>query len=83
MKREVIEQHPQALRAVYELLRRGKASVDATPGEPDKLPFGVTALRAPLEEILEFCVHQKLLPRSLSVDEIFADCIEVLGDAAL
>jgi 4,5-dihydroxyphthalate decarboxylase len=83
MKREVIEQHPQALRAVYELLRRGKASVDATPGEPDKLPFGVTALRAPLEEILEFCAHQKLLPRSLSVDEIFADCIEVLGDAAL
>jgi len=83
MKREVVERHPQAMRTVYELLRRGKASVAATPGKPDKLPSGATALRVPLEEILAFCEQQKLLPRKLSVDEIFADCIEFLGDAAL
>jgi 4,5-dihydroxyphthalate decarboxylase len=82
MKRDVAEQHPQAMRAVHELLRRGKASVQAKPGQPDKLPFGVAALRAPLTETIEFCERQQLLPRKLSVDEVLADCIGFLGDAA-
>jgi 4,5-dihydroxyphthalate decarboxylase len=83
MKRETVQRHPRAMAAVYELLKRGKASMVTTPGSPDKLMFGINALRAPLEETLNFCAQQKLLPRELSVDEIFADCIEFLGDAAL
>jgi 4,5-dihydroxyphthalate decarboxylase len=82
VRRELLEQNPQGVRALYDLLQRGKASVPAVPGQPDKLPFGVTALRRPLEEILAFCEQQQLLPRKLSVDEIFADCLDVLGDAA-
>lgn len=75
--------HPHAVRAVYDLLRRGKASVAADhAGAPDKLLFGYDALRAPLDETLRFCEEQRLLPRKLSVDEIFADSIGILGDAA-
>ncbi|WP_198021454.1 MqnA/MqnD/SBP family protein [Burkholderia sp. WSM2232] len=75
--------HPHGVRAVYDLLRRGKASVAAAnAGKPDKLLFGYEALRAPLEETLAFCEQQQLLPRKLSVDEIFADSIDILGDTA-
>ncbi|WP_063493308.1 hypothetical protein [Caballeronia sordidicola] len=75
--------HPQAVRAVYGLLKRGKALAAAdNAGKPDKLLFGYDALRGPLEETLAFCEHQQLLPRKLSVDEIFADSIDLLGDAA-
>ncbi|WP_198017956.1 hypothetical protein [Burkholderia sp. WSM2230] len=75
--------HPYALRAVYDLLRRGKACVAAeNAGKPDKLLFGYEALRAPLAETLAFCEQQRLLPRKLSVDEIFADSIDILGNIA-
>lgn len=75
--------HPQAVRAVYDLLKRGKALAAAeNAGKSDELLFGYQALRGPLEETLSFCEQQQLLPRKLSVDEIFADSIDILGDAA-
>lgn len=81
--KSVAEANPQAIRAVYDLLSRGKASVAAqNAGKPDKLLLGYDALRAPLEETLAFCEQQQLLPRKLSVDEIFADSLDILGDAA-
>jgi 4,5-dihydroxyphthalate decarboxylase len=82
MKQEVANAHPEAAPAVYELLKRGKASAPPAPGEPDKLLFGVQALRKPLEETLAFCERQRLLPRKLLVDEILEDCIRLLGPAA-
>lgn len=75
--------HPEAVRAVYDLLCRGKASVAAeNAGKPNTLLFGYDELRGPLEETLSFCEQQRLLPRKLTVDEIFADSIGILGDAA-
>jgi 4,5-dihydroxyphthalate decarboxylase len=77
------DSNPQAMRAMYDLLVRGKASVAAeNAGKPEKLLFGYDALRGPLEETLAFCEQQQLLPRKLTVDEIFADSLAILGDAA-
>jgi 4,5-dihydroxyphthalate decarboxylase len=79
----IADANPQAVRAVYDLLKRGMASVAAeNVGKPDKLLLGYDALREPLEETLAFCEQQQLLPRKLTVDEIFADSLNVLGDAA-
>ncbi|MEK6290814.1 MAG: hypothetical protein V4793_05385, partial [Paraburkholderia tropica] len=50
-------------------------------GAPDKLLFGYDALRGPLEETIQYCEQQKLLPRKLSVDEIFADSLRILGES--
>jgi 4,5-dihydroxyphthalate decarboxylase len=78
----VADSNPQAVRAVYDLLSRGKAAVAAeNAGKPDKLLFGYDALRGPLEETLAFCEEQQLLPRKLTVDEIYADSFDILGDA--
>lgn len=81
--RALAESNPQAVRAVYDLLRRGKDSVAAeNAGKADKLLFGYDALRGPLEETLAFCDQQRLLPRKLTVGELFADSMDILGDAA-
>jgi 4,5-dihydroxyphthalate decarboxylase len=75
--------NPQAVRAVYDLLCRGKASAAAeNAGKLDKLLLGYEALREPLAETIAYCEAQQLLPRKLTVDEIFADSIGMLGDAA-
>lgn len=74
MDRAVAERHPQTVAAVYELLERGKALAPPTPA--DRLPGGVDALRDRLALVLDFCTRQQLLPRPLTLDEIFADCRE-------
>jgi 4,5-dihydroxyphthalate decarboxylase len=82
MHRTVAGQHPDSVRAVYQLFKQGKAAT-ANPAEVlRRLPDGIAALRGPLEMTLAFCDEQKLLPRKLDPDEIFADCLAFLGDDA-
>jgi 4,5-dihydroxyphthalate decarboxylase len=87
MDRLVVEQNRDSLRAVYDLLKRGKAGALQAAGAVapviDKIPMGIAALRGPLGETLDFCEQQRLLPRKLTLDELFEDSIDLLGDAAL
>jgi len=83
MSRSVADAHPESVAAVYDLLKRGKIAAGPAPRDvPNALPDGVDAMRRPLEVILEACEEQRLLPRPLTVDELFADCDAFLGDAA-
>jgi 4,5-dihydroxyphthalate decarboxylase len=77
MRRDVAERHPEAARAVYELLERGKALAPPTPA--DRLPSGIAGLRDRLGLVLDFCGRQGLLPRPLTLDEIFADAQAFFG----
>lgn len=83
MRRAAAEAHPESVAAVYDLLRRGKIAAGPPAGDvPNALPDGIDAMRRPLELILEACREQQLLPRPLTVDDLFADCVGFLGDAA-
>ena len=48
-------------------------------GELDPYRFGVEACRPILEIIIDFCRQQKLIPRPISVDELFDDTTRALG----
>ena len=82
--RAAAEKNPDSVKAVYRMFKEGKAAAKLTKtgGKPNELPDGLDAIRHPLEMILGFCEEQKLLPRKLTVDEIFADCLEFLGEDA-
>lgn len=81
MKRSLAEAHPEGLAALYDLLKRGKHM--APPSEvPNALPDGIENMRHPLDVTLAACAEQRLLPRPLSVDELFADTVRLLGEAA-
>jgi 4,5-dihydroxyphthalate decarboxylase len=84
MSRAVAEKNPESVKAVYRMFKQGKALAGAPKAgvKANALPDGLDALRHPLEMILGYCEEQQLLPRKLTVDEIFADCLEFLGDEA-
>ncbi|UGA44789.1 ABC transporter substrate-binding protein [Bradyrhizobium quebecense] len=63
---------PDVVRGLYELLKRAKANA-GPPDVPDLLPFGVEANRKPLELMIDYCVQQALIPRRVTVDELFDD----------
>jgi len=83
MKRGAADAHPESVAGVYQLLKQGKRAVAPEAGElPGALPDGIDSLRRPMEMILAACDEQKLLPRALTVDELFVDCLAFLGDEA-
>lgn len=77
--RTAASSHPEAIRAAFDLLRKADARVGRKPGEPSPTLFGFERLRKPLELIIDTCLTQGLLPRRLTVDEIFAPARTILG----
>jgi 4,5-dihydroxyphthalate decarboxylase len=64
--------NPAAVEEVYRMLKESKQAAPRPTGI-DFLLFGVEALREPLALIIDYCVQQKLIPRRLTVDELFDD----------
>ena len=78
----VAQANPEAVRAVYRLFKQGKASVADPAALHKRLPDGIDVLRGPLAKTLAFCERQGLMPRPLSVDELLADSLQLLGNEA-
>jgi 4,5-dihydroxyphthalate decarboxylase len=63
---------PEAVREVFRLLAESKRAAGLPkPGSIDFLPYGVEACRPALELMIKFTLQQKLLPRPLTVEELF------------
>ena len=63
---------PEAVREVFRLLAESKRAAGLPkPGSIDFLPYGVEACRPSLELMIKFTLQQKLLPRALTVEELF------------
>jgi 4,5-dihydroxyphthalate decarboxylase len=76
---KLAKSNPAAVKAVYELLLKGKKTNPGKPGEPDTSPFGFEAVRPAVELIAEYAFQQRIIPRKFSFDEIFADAHKILG----
>jgi 4,5-dihydroxyphthalate decarboxylase len=66
------------VREVYDLLLRAKQAAPVA-GDVDLTPFGVEANRPALELIIDYAMQQWLIPRRLTVDELFEDFHRVMG----
>jgi 4,5-dihydroxyphthalate decarboxylase len=71
---------PDAIRAAYGLLKEADAEAAVPAGGMKRTMFGFERLREPIQFTLDACRRQLLLPRTVSVDEVFADAEAVLGD---
>ena len=79
--RDVSRRHPAAVQDAYRLLARAY-DLNAPPqGSPNPIAFGIEPLREPIGWIIEACLEQRLLPRRLSLDEVFGPAAEILGGA--
>jgi 4,5-dihydroxyphthalate decarboxylase len=65
---------PDLIREVFQRLHDSKRAAGLTDGAAlDPYRFGVDACRPILEVIIDYCHQQQLIPRRMSVDELFDD----------
>ena len=64
---------PDVAREIFRMLAESKKAVPPPAGGLDFHPFGVEALRKPLELAIEYSVEQKMIERRFGVDELFDD----------
>jgi 4,5-dihydroxyphthalate decarboxylase len=70
----VARTNPQILKEIYLLLLAGKQAADHSAADGvDTIPFGIDAVRPALEQIIDYATRQQVIPRRLSVDELFDD----------
>jgi 4,5-dihydroxyphthalate decarboxylase len=73
-------ERPDVVRDVFRQLHRSKLAAGlADGGVLDPYRFGVEACRPVLEVIIDFCWRQQLLPRRLTVDELFDETTAALA----
>jgi 4,5-dihydroxyphthalate decarboxylase len=73
------ERDPGAIRAAYGLLLQSFGQLHAPAGKPSPYAFGFGRLLGPVQYVIDACLEQGLLPRSLSVDEVFGPAENILG----
>jgi 4,5-dihydroxyphthalate decarboxylase len=80
MRKDVALAQPEAVRELWHAIKLAKpVSADG----PDMPAIGISANRRALALMLRYCEQQKLLPRTITVDDIFADTIALIGKDAI
>jgi 4,5-dihydroxyphthalate decarboxylase len=76
---DICARDPDAVKEAYRLLLEADARTPAPAQGPKTTMFGFERLRAPVAWVIDACVEQGLLPRRLSVDEVFGPAEKILG----
>ena len=79
MRSADVARDPGTAREVWRLLCEGKR-LAGPPPDPDPLPFGIEPLRKSLELIAGYAYQQGLIPKRMSVDDLFAETRAILSN---
>jgi 4,5-dihydroxyphthalate decarboxylase len=77
VRKDVAMAHTDAIGELWKLVHLAKPP--AREGF-DMAPIGIAAMRPALKMMLDYCEQQRLLPRAMTVDEVFAESVATLGD---
>jgi len=80
VKASLSRSQPRVVEEVYRLLAESKQAAGSPADGLDTTPFGVEAIRRPLEVAIDQVVRQGLIPRRFTVDELFDDVTRRLAD---
>jgi len=79
VRQDLSRSRPDAVKDIFRQLHASKRAAGLPDGGAlDPYRFGVEACRPILEIIIEFCRRQQLIPRRMSVDELFDDTTRAL-----
>jgi 4,5-dihydroxyphthalate decarboxylase len=82
VRQELSRSRPDVVKDIFWQLHASKRAAGLPDGgELDPYRFGVEACRPILEIIIDFCHQQTLIPRRISVDELFDDTTRMLAVA--
>ncbi len=74
VRREIAVDRPDAIRELCRLFGASKAASDATASAHDRAPMGREAVEPSVALALRFAGEQGLLPRPLSLEEVWEGC---------
>jgi len=79
VRQELSRSRPDVVQDIFRQLHESKLAAGLSDGGAlDPYRFGVEACRPILEIIIDFCHQQQLIPRRISVDELFDDTTRAL-----
>src|SRR5580700_10565275 len=79
VRQELSRSRPDVVKDIFRQLHDSKRAAGLPDGGAlDPYRFGVEACRPILDIIIDFCHQQKLIPRRMSVDELFDDTTRAL-----
>lgn len=79
VRESIAKERPDVVRELYRMLKEARGVSGVATGEGDPLRFGIKAIRPSLEQLAAYALDQKLIPRMLTADELFADAARILG----
>jgi 4,5-dihydroxyphthalate decarboxylase len=80
VREELSRSRPDVVQDIFRQLHESKLAAGLPDsGELDPYRFGVEACRPILEIIIDFCHRQELIPRRVTVDELFDDTTRTLA----
>ncbi|MDY0748583.1 phosphate ABC transporter substrate-binding protein [Paucibacter sp. R3-3] len=75
---DVSKNHPEAVREIYRMIKESREQAEG--GAPKVFPpLGLEANRKGIQLAIDWALDQKIIPRRLSVDELFDDITGNLG----
>lgn len=78
LRTQIARERPEVAREVCRMFKDSKARAFPQPPAPDPIRIGVAENRVSLEKMIGFCVRQRLIPRVVTVDELFDEVRAVL-----
>jgi len=80
VSQKLLKSNPDAVREVFRMISDAKKAAGMPTGDGiDALKLGVEANRKGIEIAIKYATQQQLIPRSLTVDELFDDVTRALG----
>src|SRR4029077_13306378 len=77
MRDSIVKARPDVVREVYRVLKESRAAAALPAGADAPLPFVIKPIRHSLEQLNTYAVQQKLIPRAVSADELFAEAARI------
>jgi 4,5-dihydroxyphthalate decarboxylase len=76
----IAKSHPDIVKEIYRMVHESRRTAPPAEGGPlDPWRFGIEANRRSLEIVIDYSFRQQLIPRVLTVDELFADWTRALA----
>ena len=79
LKEDLSKSNPGAVRELFRMLLDSKKAAGLPkPGTIDLIPFGFDAVKPALDLMSSYALEMKIIPRRLSVEELFDDTTRAL-----
>ena len=82
VRQSIVQSRPDVVRELYRVLKDSRGLAALPSGADDPVRFGIRAIRRSIEQMIAYALEQRLIAKRITVDELFAEAVRVLGSAA-